>query len=309
MESMTGYGESHFTAEGASIICSARSINSRFLEVEFFFPSEISWFKTQSESIIRRKFTRGRIEITFQSAGALPSDIIFNTDLISQYEKLVSQRLGKKKFALEPREFLSIPGFVEHRVKNWRAYQNKFEFHLMRALLKMQRTRLIEGRRIVRACLTHVRYLKRILRRVNTLQIQAHRRKSNTVRHRILNDFLSIQTNDNVTASATSQKFKSGKGAMRVARQIWNDYKEEILRTVQNDLTEEINRIAGHLERMLKILKSNQSAGRELEFYLQELQRETNTIGAKAQDSEINSLVVLMKTEIEKLREQIRNLE
>lgn len=304
MESMTGYGESHFNAEGISIVCSARSLNSRFLEVELDYPSELLWFKAASEAIIKRRFKRGRVEIVFQSAGALPSNINFNTDLISQYEKLVAQRVHKKNFNVDPRDFLHIPGFVERRVKDWRAYQNKFEFHLMRALLKMQRTRIAEGKRTVRACLTHVRYLKRILRRVVALQTQSHKKKMQTVRHRILNDYFGGQI-----AELQQPKNKVTENAMRVARQIWAENKEEILRALQNDLSEEIARISMHLDRMQAILKGNESVGRELEFYLQELQRETNTVGAKAQDSEIASLVVLMKTEIEKLREQARNLE
>ncbi|HRP70556.1 MAG TPA: hypothetical protein PLY93_13590 [Turneriella sp.] len=56
MESMTGYGESHFNAEGISIVCSARSLNSRFLEVELDYPSELLWFKAASEAIIQRRF-------------------------------------------------------------------------------------------------------------------------------------------------------------------------------------------------------------------------------------------------------------
>src|SRR5262249_40772357 len=129
---------------------------------------------------------------------------------------------------------------------------------------------------------------------------QSHRKKLIGVRHRILTDFFGV----------TEDFTKSERGnPVRIAKQIWSERKEEILRSVHNDASEEISRIGMHLERMLEIFKNGESAGRELEFFLQELTRETNTIGAKAQDAEINSLTVLMKTEIEKLREQVRNLE
>ena len=65
IESMTGYGESHFSAEGVQIVCSARSLNSRFLEIELKYPDELGWFRSHSEEIIRKRFSRGRIEVAF----------------------------------------------------------------------------------------------------------------------------------------------------------------------------------------------------------------------------------------------------
>lgn len=303
MESMTGYGESHFSAEGVQIVCSARSLNSRFLDVELNFPEELHWFRTHSEELIRKRFKRGRIEVAFQSAGPMPVDVVFNTEIISQYERLISQRLGKKKFTLDPREFLNMPGFIERRVKNWRGYQGKFDFHLLRALIKMQRGRIAEGKRTTRACLTHLRYLKRVQRQIGVLHAQSHRKKLNGIRHRILTDFFGA------SPEVAAGKHKPAENTVRVAKLIWAERKDDIVRSVHNDLSEEISRVGMHIDRMLGIFKKNESAGRELEFFLQELQREANTIGAKAQDSEISSLVVLMKTEIEKLREQVRNLE
>ncbi len=305
MESMTGYGESHFSAEGVQIVCSARSLNSRFLDVELNFPEELSWFRFHSEEIIRKRFQRGRIEVAFHPAASLPVDVVFNTEIISQYERFLSQRLGKKKYSLDPREFLNMPGFVERRVKNWRGYQGKFDFHLLRALIKMQRGRAAEGKRTTRACLTHLRYLKRVQRQIGVLHTHSHRKKLSGVRHRILEDFFGAQALEGQTGKGRL----AGSNTMKVAKLIWNEKKDEILRSVHNDASEEISRMGMHLTRMLEIFRKNQSAGRELEFFLQELQRETNTIGAKAQDAEINTLTVIMKTEIEKLREQVRNLE
>lgn len=340
MESMTGYGESHFSAEGVQIVCSARSLNSRFLEVELQFPEELSWFRAHSEAIVRKRFARGHIEISIQAAAPLPVDIVFNTDIIAQYERFLAQQLRKKKLTLDPREFLNIPGFIERRVKNWRGYQSKFDFHLLRAVIKMKRARAIEGKRTTRACLTHLRYLARIQRQINVFHGQSHRKKLIGLRHRILTDFFGVSEEQ---ALAQRERLASGiqlgqepgessgevytersrnardkirrtmvaerSRTMHVAKLIWNEKKDEILRSVHNDASEEISRIGMHIARMLEIFKKKQSAGRELEFFLQELQREVNTIGAKAQDSEINTLTVIMKTEIERLREQVRNLE
>jgi uncharacterized protein (TIGR00255 family) len=303
MESMTGYGESHFSLEGTQIICSARSLNSRFLEIDLHFPEELVWFRAHAEEIIRKRFGRGRIEIHFQSAASLPVEMAFNTEILSQYERFLAQRLGKKKYALDPREFLNVPGFVERRLKNWRSYQNKFDFHLLRALIKMQRGRAAEGKQITRACMTHLRYLARVQRQLGVLQTQAYRKKLITLRHRIYADFFAVP--DEIKGDTSP----NDRDKMRIAKLIWNERKDEILRAVHNDASEEISRIAMHIKRMLEIFKQKQSAGREIEFFLQELQRETNTLGAKAQDGEINTLAIIMKTEIERLREQVRNLE
>lgn len=310
MQSMTGYGESHFSAEGQQIVCSARSLNSRFLEVSLHFPEELDWFRAHAEEIIRKRFARGHIEVSIRSAAPLPVDLVFNTEMIGQYERFLAQHLKKKKLTLDPREFLGVPGFVERRVKNWRGYQAKFDFHLLRALIKMQRARTAEGKRTTRACLTHLRYLARVQRQVSVLHTQAHRKKLAALRHRILTDYFGVPDEP-----AKAERDKTGaareklRRSVQVARQIWNERKEDILRSVHNDASEEISRIGMHLARMIDIFRKKQSAGRELEFFLQELQRETNTIAAKAQDTEINTLTVIMKTEIERLREQVRNLE
>ena len=316
MQSMTGYGESHFSAEGVQIVCSARSLNSRFLDIELKFPEELSWFRAHTEEIIRSRFGRGRIEVAFMSAAALPVDYSFNTDIISQYERFLAAKLGKKKVNLDARELLQLPGFIERRVKNWRAYQTKFDFHLLRALIKMQRAREVEGRRTTRACLTHLRYLARVQRRIGALHTQSHRKKLIGVRHRIYADFFGAQPGESAgnvgqgaRSRSTAEHTKSVRDKVHVANLIWNERKEDILRSVHHDASEEISRIGMHIARMLEIFKKKESAGRELEFFLQELQREANTIGAKAQDAEINSLTVIMKTEIERLREQVRNLE
>lgn len=299
MESMTGYGESHFSAEGVQIVCAARSLNNRFLDVELNFPNELAWFRAHSEEIIRKRFKRGRIEVSFQSATPLPVDIVFNNDVIIQYERFLSQRLGKKKISLDVRELLQIPGFAEQRVKNWRSYQSKFDFHLMRALIKMQRVRSAEGKRTTRACLTHLRYLTRVQRQIGVLHAQSLRKKILGLRHRIYADFF----------ATSNEPLRNEREKMHVARMIWNEKKDEIVRSVHNDASEEISRIGMHIARMLELFKKGESAGRELEFFLQELQRETNTIAAKAQDADINGLTIIMKTEIERLREQVRNLE
>ncbi len=310
---MTGYGESHFSAEGVQIVCSARSLNSRFLDIELKFPEELSWFRAHTEEIIRSRFGRGRIEVAFMSAAPLPVDYSFNSDIIAQYERFLATKLGKKKVNLDARELLQLPGFIERRVKNWRAYQTKFDFHLLRALIKMQRSREAEGRRTTRACLTHLRYLARVQRRIGVLHLQSHRKKVIGVRHRIYTDFFGAQPGEAVGHGGRNRSArehtKSVRDKVHVANLIWNERKEDILRSVHNDASEEISRIGMHIARMLGIFKKKESAGRELEFFLQELQREANTIGAKAQDAEINSLTVIMKTEIERLREQVRNLE
>jgi uncharacterized protein (TIGR00255 family) len=220
MESMTGYGESHFSAEGVQIVCSARSLNSRFLDIDLNFPEELSWFRAHSEEIIRKRFQRGRIEVAFQPAASLPVDVVFNTEIISQYERFISQRLGKKKFSLDPHEFLSLPGFIDRRVKNWRSYQGKFDFHLLRALIKMQRGRKAEGKRTARACLTHLRYLKRVRHQIGVLHAQAHRKKLNGVRHRILEDFFGA-----ITPEETGGKGRRD-NAVKVAKLIWSEKKE-----------------------------------------------------------------------------------
>jgi len=296
---MTGYGESHFTTEGVQFVCSARSLNSRFLDIELSFPAELDWFRAPAEQIIRTRFQRGRLEISLQPNAPLPVESVFNIAVLEQYEHFLQEHYGKKRIVLDPEQLIHIPGFIEKRIKNWRNYRGKFEFHLIRAVFKMQRARTNEGKRLAKACITHLRYCARINREIKRNYLQVHRVKVHRLRSRIYMDLF----------AEGGANIPSDRDRIGLARKIWSEKKDEILKSFHIDITEELDRIGIHISRMIALFKNKESVGRELEFYLQELQRETNTISSKAGDAEISRLCVTLKTEIEKLREQARNLE
>ncbi|MCS6972686.1 MAG: hypothetical protein NZL89_06640, partial [Leptospiraceae bacterium] len=237
---MTGYGESRFTLGGVQVVCSARSVNSRFLEVAVYCPEELAWFKPHCEEIVRSRFTRGQIEIAFIPAAPLPSELVFNNDILTQYEKFLAQKLGKKKVVVPPQDYLHIPGFVEKKARDWRSYRSKLDFHLLRALIKMQHARRAEGKRTVRICLTHLRYLNRLLRRIAVLSAQAQKKRVLALRHRIYRDLLGYSRSE-AEFTAESVSAAERRLIVQAAQAIWQQRREELVRLVSYDASEEIS--------------------------------------------------------------------
>ena len=95
---------------------------------------------------------------------------------------------------------------------------------------------------------------------------------------------------------------------MQGNRKIWSEIKEDIISRYYTDVTEEIERLNMHLPEVLTTSEGDDETGRRLEFYFQEILREVNTMTSKTGDGEINQLGIQMKIEIEKIREQIRNI-
>ncbi len=295
MESMTGYGDSAFSVDGIRFTIEVRSVNSRFLEPVYNFPAEFSWFEPLADLLLKKKIQRGHIEVRITPDGSLPKTAVMNQMIVSQYRELYQSLTGKDNI---PFKILSqLPGVFDLKVKDWRALESKLEFYYLRALLKMQRSRLAEGRRIFHWIKTRLRYLNRLNNKIES-DFKASRKKiMKSLKLKML-AMLDVQED-----GAASRQL------VQLARKIWNQNREEILQVMKNDIEEEIQRNKIHLQSMLNLMKEKKAIGKQLEFYLQEILREVNTLASKTPDTEINKTAIMMKIEIEKIREQARNLE
>lgn len=299
MESMTGYGESSFTVDNVKMQFRIRSVNNRFLDVQLHFPPGAAWFEPKADELVRKRFKRGRFDIYLESNRDLPADVSINSDILDSYSSLFSEFYHKKKVQIPMDVLANLPGIFNYHVKDLREHENRFEFYFARALLRTQRLRVKEGKQIIQWLKKRIRYLSRVNRRITGLNSQATGANRKRIR-KMMAAFIDLELLNTP---------KGRISATAIARRIMTEYRDELHQYFQTDIAEEVERINYHLPQISDIVKNDGEKGKQIEFYLQELLREVNTLTSKTGVSEISDLGVKMKIEIEKMREQVRNLE
>ena len=290
--SMTGYGRGEVKKESKEIIVEVRSLNNRFLDISIRLPKTLSVFEEEARNIARQYLTRGRINIVINIKES-NNDKNFsgkaNLELAQDYLK---QLLSLKKE-------LNLSGKVklEHLLafsdiflpdvdedvsdKTW----NYIKKALIKALEDLKKMRLSEGKELSADLISRIEKLDKNIKKIEKLS------KSRT-------DKELIKLKERIANLQLSDELDEGRLELEIA-----------ILASKLDVTEECIRIKSHNKMFLEILSSDEPVGRKLNFLLQEMTRESNTIGAKACDAEISHLVIDIKEEVEKLREQVQNIE
>jgi uncharacterized protein (TIGR00255 family) len=292
MESMTGFGEAIFQLAGSPARFQIKSKNSRFLEIDFQIHQQLRWFEYRALQLIQSRFSRGKIEVQLAFNKA-EGNIQLNQKALNQYEHLLQKFYNRKKVNLPVDVLVNLPGVFEQEVDDFRGQSARIEIYFARALLRMERERSREGKKIESWLRKAIRNLIRQNRKVEILHSRLVAKQSKDIKELISRTM------------PETQKI-SGKA---LARFIWQENKEYLLSLYSSDITEEVERNKFHLQEMQATLMEKDAIGKKLEFYSQELLREVNTFTAKTRNTVVNQLGIEMKSEIEKIREQIRNVE
>ena len=291
IQSMTGYGRASRRAAAGSITVELRSTNHRYLEVDQRLPNGFTAIQGRLTELIQKRLRRGRIEVLvfIQAGHGDRRRITFDEQLLAHYyEALVSlkARFGLKgHVSLE--QLLALPQAVavtEERLPTeqlWEPIRQTAEA----ALTALVRTRQREGTRLVADVRRQVQLVEAHARKIKTRLPKALEQQQQHLRQRL--------------------RELIGASASRSVSQL-----EEAVALVRDaDIHEELVRLDSHLTHMRQTLASHQLVGKQLDFIAQELMRETNTIGAKVNDPQAARDVVEIKGCIEKIREQVQNLE
>ena len=291
IQSMTGYGRASRRTEAGSITVELRSTNHRYLEVDQRLPNGLTAIQGRLTELVQKHLRRGRIE-TLVFVQALQGDrrrITFNEPLLARYyEALVSL---KGRFGLKGQvsldQLLALPQAVtvaEERLPTeqlWEPIRQTAEA----ALAVLVHTRRREGARLVADLRRQILLIESHARKINTRRPKALEQQRQQLRKR-LRELL-------------------GTSGSRSVPQL-----EEAVALVRDaDIHKELVRLDSHLTHMRQTLAGHQLVGKQLDFIAQELMRETNTIGAKVNDPQAARHVVEIKGCIEKIREQVQNLE
>lgn len=284
MNSMTGYGSASKKIGEIDISCEIRSVNHRFLSFKTNLPPELIGLEPELEKATRKYISRGMVSLNIDVSN--PNDTLnidekYLTNTFKHLSKMKCNLGLKEKLSFE--SLLMIP-FIWQTHKTYRIPKavaptiRKLVDSALKELVKMRET---EGQNLQKDFQTLSNQMSLHVAQIeNRIPIQ---------KKYYVDKIKTILAESGATDEATVREVAS------------------ILD--KGDITEEITRLKSHLSQFKKALDSRQKTGRRLEFLIQEMGRETNTMSSKSQDSIISQTIIEMKTILERLREQSENIE
>lgn len=291
--SMTGFGEAHRQADSLAVAVEVRTINSRYFKLTLRSGEGYSSLEPQIEGVVRQYIKRGTVQVSLRVDRApSPEDFRLDAVVLAGYRQQLDE-LSKKWKLLEPvklEALLNLPGVVvedAHRTsdseKDWPLIGETLDA----AMQQMAAMRAEEGKAMA-ADLT-----------ANCTAISAELAKIAVVAPTVADQYRARLT-DRVAKTLADY----------AVTLVPSDLVREVsLYAERSDISEEIVRLRSHLEQFATTIASDESSGRKLEFLTQEMFREVNTIGSKANDVEIARHVIEIKAAIERIREMIQNVE
>jgi uncharacterized protein (TIGR00255 family) len=297
--SMTGFAMARGEFHGWNIRVTVKSVNHRFLDVKLRIPESLEPFEHRLRQAVRAKINRGHIDVHVSAEPGEAAPVHVNRELLKKYvdaaEGLLKQTGSKSE--MDVVSLLRLPGVITGLAsvlpesnEEQEEFGDALEKFLHEALLRMDEMRRTEGRHLseeLRARIAHIEEMTDNVRGlVSTLRPAFSRRLEARLRE-LLNG--------------------TGVEPARLAQ-------EAALLAERSDISEELDRLRSHLQQFSKILDGAGELGKKLDFLLQEMHREANTMlsktpGVESEALAITGLALEIKAEIEKLREQVQNIE
>ncbi|MGI5958847.1 MAG: YicC/YloC family endoribonuclease [Massiliimalia sp.] len=291
VKSMTGYGREQRIVNGRDISVEIKSVNHRFFEYSARVPRAYGYLEEKMKSFLQAQVSRGKIDvnITVFNLEGSESEVEINQTLAAGYVKAL-RSLPEELNLTDDLSLSTIARFgdifsVRKAAEEEEVIWNDVKQVAQDAVDKFVRMRTVEGERLKQDVSSRLETIGGILEKIEAKAPQtvaAYRERLTAKMQEVLQDKNIDEQRILLEAAIFSE---------RIA------------------IDEETVRLHSHLKQFEKLLETGNAIGRKLDFMVQELNRETNTIGSKAQDVEITGYVVDIKSEIEKIREQIQNIE
>ena len=283
MKSMTGFGRGQFTADGIDILAEVRSVNHRFLECTVRLPRAYSFLEEPIKKAVQQVAARGKVEVnlTMQLPESATNTVAVNVELANAYCQALQAANETLSTLLRLPDVCTVQKQPMQEEEIW----SDTKIALEQALQRFVAMRETEGEKLRQEVLSR---LQTIIQHLTVVEAEAPTMQQNYYdrlyqKLQTLLEDQSIDAQRLVTEAAV--------------------FSEKVA------IDEETVRLRSHLQQCADLLEAKEPVGRKLDFLVQEMNREVNTIGSKAQNLSITQLVVEMKSEIEKIREQIQNIE
>ncbi len=287
---MTGYGVGKIKKVDKECLVEIKTLNNRYCDIIIKNYSQSLEIERKIEKLIKEKIFRGKVNILIKAESHSPEEekVILNEDLFNSYYEAAKALKEKYKFKDEIDinsliKFKDIFQVVkeEESDKMWPLIEEAAN----KAIDSLVKMREKEGKILVKDIKKRIKKIEKLMDKIekcSKLSLQNYK-----------DNFL-------IKIKELTNGLDVDEGRIELEAAIF---------TEKSDITEEIVRIKSHLVQLSELLESNEPIGRKTDFIIQEINREVNTIGSKNNNLEINPLVILAKSELEKIREQARNIE
>ena len=290
IKSMTGFGQGSAEGDTFRVRVDIRSVNNRAIDVHTRLPQELSSLEVTLKKQVQAAVKRGRVDVTVFVEQLKPATFEINRPLVSGYLTALSEL--KREFALEGDPSLELiaklPGALQVSQDSGsldEALVAGAVAALSQALTSLTEMRVVEGQGLAAELTSR---LDNIERQMPTIENEAARLPT-VYREKLMKRLQEVLAGNQVDEARVAQ--------------------EAVMLADRSDISEEIARLKSHIGQMRDLIRSTDEAGKRLDFILQEMNREANTILSKSNDLAISDAAIVIKTEVEKLREQGQNVE
>jgi uncharacterized protein (TIGR00255 family) len=292
IKSMTGYGRASNRFQNTTITVEVKTVNHRFSDVSVRMPKAFLFLEDIIKKEVQKKLQRGKIEVflTVEGNEMHEKQVSIDQKLLKQYVDLISNAAKEHNLtgSITVDQLLHIPELFS--ISEAEEDVALFEEGIM-STVKQAATQCLEMREAEGLAL-----LKDITKRIHTIE-------------EIISEITKL--------SPLVSKYYHERVKKRIADLIGKELEVDENRLLTEvamfaekaDISEELTRLKSHCDQFLVIVKDEGTVGRKLDFLVQEMNRESNTIGAKANDYQISQYVVALKSELEKVKEQVQNIE
>ncbi len=294
--SMTGHGEAQSHGDGVTFTVEVRTLNSRYFKLVVRTGDAGEGYQAwepRIETVVRQRVRRGTVQVTVQvDREVAPDQYQLNTAVLAQYRRQLEELCDRLHIveSIRMESLLSLPGVVDEHMGGAAAIEEEWpvlESALQQALANLDAMRQEEGGAMAADLTGNCQLIRAGLDRITErapLVAEAYRTRLTERLNKLLHEFGShIEPADVVREVGTFAE--------------------------RSDISEELVRLRSHLDQFRGVVALPESSGRKLDFLTQEMFREANTIGSKANDAEIAGHVVEIKSLIERMREMIQNIE
>ena len=281
MRSMTGFSESTLIKDEVEFKCISKSLNSRFLEINVKLPVNLKSHEGWIREYIKKNFTRGKIDIDVFFTSP-PKEQLKISDSFLKLVKENESRIKKHGFDIASSTYSELLKIRDSIQKDYVLKDSSLRDLVKRSLVRLRKTREIDGKAT----------------KADLERLVASMSKS----------IKSIKKMEKTNSKQIHNKLKRFNVALDIEKKDIN-FSEAFAALNKGDINEEVVRFISHLDLVTKLIRSNKAIGKKLDFYTQEMQRETNTISSKALIAEIKNESVELKGMIEMVKEHAQNVE
>ena len=290
IKSMTGYGKQSMEQNLREYQIEMKSVNHRYLDISVKMPKALSYLEDVVKKIISSNIKRGKIDvfITFTNNSTEGKEIKINTEIAKMYINEL-KKLADEEGILSNIEVTEISKYpdvltIQNNMED-EQIKKELEEIVTKTVQSLIQMRIAEGKKIYEDINKRLDKIKEIVEKISSLSTG------------LIDEYV-VKLEGRIKELLGNQEIDEARLAQEVV--IYAD---------KCSIQEEVTRLRSHISQMKDLLNNDEAVGKKLDFLIQEMNRETNTIGSKSNNLEITNEVINIKTELEDIREQIQNIE